>query len=142
MMKNSRETKKRQHLSKRINKAGFVSIDSVSIESFKYNLLCNIRHRCSTTSISIKRYLNSRIQRVQYWVALVFWDKVGADLLTWCIEAMLEGLSLNFATHYLLGMPFNMMTAFAHGIVVKQGLSIYWRLRVNGSTTKIPTKNE
>ena len=142
MMKSSNEIRIRQNLSSRINKAAFVQIDHQTIGTFKYYLVRNIRHRCSTTGISIKRYLNSRLQRVQYWVALFSWKKIGADLVTWCIETMLEGLSLNFATHYLLGMPFNMMTAFAHGIVVKQGLSICWRLRVNGATTKLPKKNE
>lgn len=142
MMKSSRRIELKQNLSSRINKAAFVQIDHHTIGTFKYNLMCNIKHRCSTTSISIKRYLNSRIQKVQYWVALFSWRKIGADSLTWGIETMLEGLSLNFATHYLFGMPFNMMTAFAHGIVVKQGLSIYWRLRVNGTTTTLPHKNE
>lgn len=142
MMKNSSQTRTRQNLSSQINKAAFVQIDHQTIGTFKYYLVRNIRHRCSATSISIKRYLNSRIQRIQYYIALFSWKKIGADLVTWCIETMLEGLSLNFATHYLLGMPFNMMTAFAHGIVVKQGLSIYWRLRVNGTTTKLPYKNE
>ena len=132
----------KQNLSSRINKAGFVSTESKNIESFKYNLICNIKHRCSATSISIKRYLNSRRQSVLLQVRNVDWNKVGVDSWVWCIETMVEGVSLNFATHYLLGTPFNMMTAFAHGIVVKQGLSIYWRLRVNGTTSKLPTKHD
>jgi hypothetical protein len=55
---------------------------------------------------------------------------------------VLEGITANVATHFLLGIPFNVGTIVAHGIAINQGISIYWRLRKDGPNNKIPTKDE
>jgi len=71
----------------------------------------------------------------------VEWNTVKNDLFEWAVEVLIEGMSANFATHFLLGVDFTIFTIIAHGIVIKQGLSIYWRLKEHGTASKIPKKD-
>jgi len=76
------------------------------------------------------------------WTAEIDWSAVKRDSIEWVIEAAVEGFTANFATHFILGWELSPMTVIAHGFAIKQTLSIYWRLRKDGPTSKLPKKNE
>ena len=57
------------------------------------------------------------------------------------INAFIEGLIVNFAVWGLLGWRFNFITIMAWGFAVKQFLDLYWRLKINGTNTKLPEKH-
>ena len=65
----------------------------------------------------------------------------GIATMIWLMNAFVEGLIVNFAVWGLLGWRFNFITIMAWGFVVKQSLDLYWRLKINGSTTKLPEKH-
>lgn len=133
----------RQSLSKQQENRGaaFVPTKSEEKENFKYVSLYKIKHRASDIFISWKRRINSIRQKPGLWTNNIKWDRVRRDSLRWLIEAFVEGLTANFATWQLLGFGFDPLTILAHGIVIKQGLSIVWRLRY-GPTSKLPEKDE
>jgi len=81
-------------------------------------------------------------QKPRHWASSVDWQYMCSVSSVWLLEAMIEGITANFATHYLFNMPLNPFTALAHGIAIKQGLSIYWRLRKDGPGFKIPKKEQ
>jgi len=92
--------------------------------------------------LSWKRRINSFKQRPRLWASEVDWEIVWGDSVIWIVEASVEGLTANFATHFLIGLPFTPMTLLAHGIVIKQGLSVYRRMKLYGGDSKIPKKNK
>jgi len=102
----------------------------------------NLASAFSKWRASWKRGINTIIQKPKLWASKVDWKKIKNDTASWIIEALIEGFTANIATHYLLGVKFNPMTILAHGIVIKQGIDIYWRLRKDGPTTKLPQKNK
>lgn len=140
-MKNTGRKEKRSSLiHQQIRKAAFVQYGEDKNENNKYKYVHKTFLRLKKTFANAKRWLNSRIQKTNLWVGLIDWKKVREESSQWIVEAFLEGITLNFATHWLFGVPFNPATIFAHGILVKQGLDIYWRLRRDGSAPKIPNK--
>lgn len=138
-MKKSEE-KEKQSLSihQKIRKASFVQIKSRNVDSFKYKLI----HKLSSKLPPCKRFINSILQKPRLWTSKLDWIRIRNDGIEWIIDAIIEGLTANFATHFLLGVQFNPMTVLAHGIIIKQGLSIYWRLRRDGTNNKLPKKDE
>ncbi len=61
--------------------------------------------------------------------------------MIWLMNAFVEGIIVNFAVWGLLGWRFNFITIMAWGMVVKQSLDLYWRLKINGTPTKLPEKH-
>jgi len=61
--------------------------------------------------------------------------------MIWLMNAFVEGIIVNFAVWGLLGWRFNFITIMAWGFAVKQSLDLYWRLKINGTTTKLPEKH-
>jgi len=96
----------------------------------------------SKWSISLKRSVNTIIQKPMLWASEVDWLKVREDTFFWVVGALIEGFTANIATHYLFGIKFSFMMVLAHGILISQGIDIYWRLRQHGSNTKLPQKDK
>lgn len=138
MMKNTREEIKQSSLiASKIIKAGFVETDNDKKQKFKYleNLFRILKLR--DKAISIKRKINSVIQKFPLLSQKVSWKEISADLFVWIAESFIEGLVANYVTHYFLKIPFNVGFIFAHGFLIKQGLSICARLKQNGGTKTI-----
>jgi hypothetical protein len=54
---------------------------------------------------------------------------VKKDMSLWILESLIEGCTASFATHIIFGWPFNIQYVLAHGIIIKQGLSIINRIQ-------------
>lgn len=127
----------KQDLSKK-NKARFVEVEEPKTNKFKYWFNYN--------STNIKewllrwhkpfRYVNSEIRLLINQINI---EQAGFDASIWISEAMIEGLTANFATHFLFGVRFDIPTILAHGIIIKQGIEIYHTLRKNDSNKQIPS---
>jgi hypothetical protein len=110
------------------SKSGFVKISKREI--FKY------RHDHKET-VDAKRSLKNILRRSKALVESIMWAKAVQLSVIWVVEAGIEGLTANFATHFLWGVPFTWQTVLAHGFVIKQALSVYHRLRIsNGDKPK------
>jgi hypothetical protein len=136
------ETKLNSSIHKEIRKASFISVEPEQSKRFKY--LANyswIKKSCEKLA-SIKRGANSIVQRIGLWSNKVDWGKITEEVSFWIINVSIEGLTANFATHYLFGLSFNVPMILAHGIVIEQGLSIFWRLKQNGPISTIPQKDK
>ena len=86
------------------------------------------------TCIKIKGMVQLKLDKFDFKAA-------GIATMIWLMNAFVEGLIVNFAVWGLLGWRFNFITIMAWGFVVKQSLDLYWRLKINGSTTKLPEKH-
>lgn len=142
MMKENQKAKLNLSIHDKIRKAAFVPTDEPQTKRFKYflNLFENINVK--EKLLSLKRTTNKIIQKLKLWSSKVNWPLFFIELFVWILEAFIEGLTANFATHYLFNVKFNVKTIFAHGIIIKQGLDIWWRLRKYGPNSKIPKTNE
>ena len=116
--------------------ARFVEVKEPKINKFKYWFNYNTT-RIKEWLLRINkpfRYVNSEIRLL---IAQINIKQAGFDALIWITEAMLEGLTANFATHFLFGVRFDIPTILAHGILIKQGTDIYHTLRKNDSNKQI-----
>lgn len=141
MMQNQKE---RQSLSihQKIRKASFVHVEPEQTTRFKYLENFFRSKKFGERLASIKRKFNTGVQKVDLWMKKVDWAKTRNDLSAFFVEAFIEGLSANFVTHYLFGVKFSFAMIMAHGIFIKHGLGLYWRLRIqNGSNPTIPKKD-
>ena len=129
-------------INQKIRKANFIPYEVRDSETFKYKVVHKLKQKLRETYVAFKRNVNTILQKPLRWAAEVDWKLVKADSVEWCITVVVEGFTANVATHFLFGVPFNFGTIVAHGIAINQGISIYWRLRKDGSTNKIPTKNQ
>jgi len=131
MMKGIKEMEK-LNLLKNKSKAGFVIVKEPLVDKFKYWFNYNSTWIKKWLLMLNKpfRYLNSEISLLLPQLKL---KQALFDTLIWLSEAMLEGLIANFATHFLFGVRFSISTVLAHGIIIKQGISIYHTLRKNDS---------
>jgi len=116
--------------------ARFVEVEEPKINKFKYWFnyrTTKIKEWLSMWNKPFK-YLNSEIRLLIVQINI---KQAGFDALIWIAEAMLEGLTANFATHFLFGVRFDIPTILAHGILIKQGIEIYHTLRKNDSNKQI-----
>lgn len=148
-MKSSTDQEKRQNSlkQKKNRRAAFVTYEFKESETFKYHSYSKIKLGLRNGLINWKRRFKSVFQGLKLRTNKIDWSKMIKDLLEWLIEASIEGIVANFATHYLLksiaiDMPFDAFTVLAHGFAIKQGISIYWRLRRDGPATKLYKKDE
>ena len=135
----NKQQKPSSSLHENIRKARFVNVEKEG--TFKYKLKQEINRYRKMSRLDVKRFLMSLIHKPSLWAQRIYWDQVKSELFNWGIEAFIEGLLFNYVTFVLLGADFNIATIFAYGIIIKQGLSVYWRLR-NGTSPKIPTKDK
>lgn len=142
-MKNTNEKQKQSSsIHQKIRKASFVSTESKKTETFKYVAIHYLKLQLKKYFLNGKHYLKKHFKNTKEWVKTVDWLKIRTDSTKWLLEAGVEGLTANFATHFLFGITFNPLTVLAHGIFIKQGLDIYKRLKQNGSTTEIPKEDK
>lgn len=137
-----KETKQSSLIHQRIRKANFVPLESQEIKRFKYLDVFKINKYVKKKLVRLKFPFVKNYQRLKLLIKKIDWKKMMSVLSIWILEAFVEGITANFATHYLFNVNFNLFTIFAHGIIIKQGLSIYWRLKKDGEFNSIPTKNQ
>lgn len=127
---------------RRKSKAAFVSLEESENDKFKYKYLYPISNYTSGKITQLRDKGIRFIQGIQLQASKVDWIVLRNDLGQWSFEVSVEGFTANFATHFLFGIPFTPWTILAHGIVIQQGVNLYWRLRNNGEHTKIPQKDK
>lgn len=123
-------------------RAEFVPVEEIQNNKFKYLSRLLKIEKISQWLIELKRSSNSKIQGIQLLLSKIDWKSVFKDSAIWIIEAFIEGLTINFATHFIFGLKMTPMTILGYGIIIKQGIDIYWRLRNNGPNTKILKKDK
>lgn len=136
-----KETNQNSLIHQRIRNASFVPLESQDTEKFKYNILLRRSKYINDTLIVLKTFCNKIIQRPQLWLNKVDFKAIKSDTATWLIEASIEGFVVNFVVWALIGWRFNIATMFAWGFAIKQLLSIYRRLKKDGSNPTISYKN-
>ena len=137
-----KETRQNSLIHQRIRNASFIPLESHDTEKFKYNPRFKISKYISDKLIVLKTICNKIIQKPRLWVQEVDFEAIRNDTSMWVIEALIEGFVINFVVWALIGWKFNLITVLAWGFAIKQLLSIYWRLRKDGSNTTIPTKDK
>lgn len=126
----------------KIRGASFVSLESHDTEKFKYNPRFKINKYINEKFLALKRGCNKILHKPLLWVDEVDFKAIKYDVSTWLIEALIEGFVINFIVWALIGWKFNLITMLAWGFAMKQLLSIYWRLRKDGTNSTIPKKNK
>lgn len=137
-----RETKQSSSIHQKIRRAEFIPIESTENKTFKYVPLRNIVSTLSKWIASLKRGVNTIIQKPRLWASNIDFPKLREDVSLWVVNALIEGFTANVATHFLFGLDLNFWMVLAHGILIQQGIDIYWRLRKDGPNTKIPQKDK
>jgi len=122
---------------KDIPKAEFVKIKNKSSERFKYFERSYIVRFVNKRALSLKRKVNSIVQRTNHLIKKVDWPTIGKEFSLWSVEAFVEGVAWNFAMFALFKFPFTIVSALAYGVLIKQVISLYWRLKKDGSTTTL-----
>ena len=121
--------------------ASFVFTDKKITDRFKYNFTLSGGKYINGKLIALKQTINKIKGIIQLKLnKFDFSFAIGAMSL-WIINAFIEGLIVNFSVWGLLGWRFNFITIMAWGFAVKQILDLYWRLRINGTNTKLPEKH-
>ena len=137
-----KEIKQSSSIHQRIRNASFVSLESPDTKKFKYNLWFKVSKYINDKFVVLKTNCNKIIQKPQLWTQEVDFKAIRNDLSMWLLEASIEGFVINFIVWVLLGWRFNFITILAWGFAIKQLLSIYERIRKDGSHETIPTKNK
>lgn len=142
MMKGIIRKKSKQDLSKQIkNKAAFVSTKSENTKRFKYNFRLRLGKYNNEKFTALKNTCKKIKEMVQLKLNKFDFGAAGIAAMIWLMNAFVEGLIVNFSVWGLLGWKFNFITIMAWGFVVKQSLDLYWRLKINGTITKLPEKH-
>ena len=143
MMKSSGK-KIRQSLSihHKIRNAGFVDYDYSSIETFKYKLRTKLQVDSDKIIIALKRFRSIINDKLVLLYNGVIWDRLIYHAFIWLVEAFIEGASINYILYVLFGSDFNIWTIFAYGMLIKQSIDIYWRMKVDGTNTTVSEKDK
>jgi len=126
----------------RIKNASFVPTEQEDTKKFKYNLRFKINKYINKKSLELRAIFNKIIQRPRLWAQRIKFDAIKEDTISWLIEALIEGSIINFVVWILIGWRFNLMTALAWGFAIKELLSIYRRLRKDGSDPTVLEKDK
>lgn len=137
-----KETKQSSLIHQKIRNASFMPLENPNTKRFKYNLWLLISKYFNKKLIVLRTFCNKIIQGLILWINQTDFKGMIYDSTIWFIEAVIEGVIINFIVWGLIGLDFNFITIIAWGFAIKQFLSIYWRLRKNGSNTTIPTKDK
>ena len=126
----------------KINKAAFISEEDDDTKTFKYNLSYSLSKYTNEKFIAIKGICIKIWQSIRLKLDKVDWAKARWALSLWLINTFVEGVIVNFSVWGLFRWRFDLITIMAWGFAVDRLLNIYWRLKINGSTTKLPEKHE
>ena len=142
-MKDTIRVKKQLEQLNQTNKrnAGAVPYESENTQRFKYKFPLRLSKYINEILIALKNTCIKIKGRVQLKLDKFDFKAAGIATMIWLMNAFVEGLIVNFAVWGLLGWRFNFITIMAWGFAVKQSLDLYWRLKINGTTTKLPEKH-
>ena len=142
-MKDTIRVKKQLEQLNQTNKrnAGAVPYESENTQRFKYKFPLRLSKYINERLIALKNTCIKIKGRVQLKLDKFDFKAAGIVTMIWLMNAFVEGLIVNFAVWGLLGWRFNFITIMAWGFAVKQSLDLYWRLKINGTTTKLPEKH-
>ena len=125
-----------------IRNAAFIPIEKQKTNTFKYWYV----HKCISFINNIvpksKLLSNLFIGKLKLLYSEFNWNLIKVDTAEWLLTVLLEGLTANYVTYILFDVTFNIYYIFAHGIVIIQGLSIYRRLKIDGTITKVSDKHK
>jgi len=121
--------------------ASFVSVDNKNTDRFKYNFTLKTGKYIDGKLIAIRYSVNKIRGMVRLKLDKFDFRVAVSSTSIWVINAFIEGLIVNFSVWGLLGWRFNFITIMAWGFAIKQFLDLYWRLRINGTNTKLPQKH-
>ena len=121
--------------------AGAVPYESENTQRFKYKFPLRLSKYINERLIALKNTCIKIKGMVQLKLDKFDFKAAGIATMIWLMNAFVEGLIVNFAVWGLLGWRFNFITIMAWGFAVKQSLDMYWRLKINGTTTKLPEKH-
>ena len=143
MMRGMKERKKQRELLKQTNKEeiAFVRVMDDNTQRFKYKFPLRLSKYINERFIALKNTCKKIRGMVRLKLDKFDFKAAGTATMIWLMNAFVEGLIVNFAVWGLLGWRFNFITIMAWGFVVKQSLDLYWRLKINGTTTKLPEKH-
>jgi|GEM_PF-3041166 len=142
-MKDTIRVKKQLEQLNQTNKrnAGAVPYESENTQRFKYKFPLRLSKYINERLIALKNTCIKIKGMVQLKLDKFDFKAAGIATMIWLMNAFVEGLIVNFAVWGLLGWRFNFITIMAWGFAVKQSLDMYWRLKINGTTTKLPEKH-
>jgi len=142
-MKDTIRVKKHLEQLNQTNKrnAGAVPYESENTQRFKYKFPLKLSKYINERFIALKNTCRKIKGMVQLKLDKFDFKAAGIVTMIWLMNAFVEGLIVNFAVWGLLGWRFNFITIMAWGFAVKQSLDLYWRLKINGTTTKLPEKH-
>jgi len=125
------------------NSARFVTEREQHIERFKYGV-SHYKDYFRNILLNFRRVFNICCNRIRQIFFVVTWRQLFSDFFLWLVESFVEGVTANFVTHYFFGVTFSLPFIFAHGILIKQTISIVSRLRErkDGSNTTIHTEDK
>jgi len=110
-------------------------------DKFKYKFPLRLSKYINEKLIALKNTCKKIKGRVQLKLDKFDFKAASTATMIWLMDSFVEGIIVNFSVWGLLGWRFNFITIMAWGFAVKQSLDLYWRLRLNGTTTKIPEKH-
>ena len=142
-MKDTIRVKKQLEQLNQTNKsnAGAVHYESENTQTFKYKFPLRPSKYINEKLIALKHTCKRIKGMVQLKLDKFDFKAAGIATMIWLMNAFVEGLVVNFSVWGLLGWKFNFITIMAWGFAVKQSLDMYWRLKINGTTTKLPEKH-
>lgn len=144
MMKSTEEENQKPNSStKRASKASFVDLE----EERKKEVINKRKAKFREWLLNRKRQTNSVKQKIIVWAKIPDYQTISKESSIYLLEAFVEGLLINYVAKILFGQPMNAFTILAYGIVVKQGINIFIRLKEKpmpetGKTLKKPENNE
>ena len=121
--------------------AGAVPYESENTQRFKYKFPLKLSKYINERFIALKNTCRKIKGMVQLKLDKFDFKAASTATMIWLMNAFVEGIIVNFAVWGLLGWRFNFITIMAWGFAVKQSLDLYWRLKINGTTTKLPEKH-
>jgi len=142
MRATKKEIKQNSLIHSKIRDAAFVTTEIPDTKKFKYNISLSLNKYISNSLRTIVNVCKKPFSRSRLLTKDVDFHAIKNDTSIWLIEAFIEGAAINFVVWTLLGFDFNMLTTLAWGIGVKQVISFYWRLKKDGSNTKISAENQ
>jgi len=142
-MKGMKERKNKLDQLNQTNKgnAKAMPLESDNTKRFKYKFPLRLSKYINEKLIATKNTCNRIKGIVRLKLDKFDFKAAGSATMIWLMNAFVEGLIVNFAVWGLLGWRFNFITIMAWGFAVKQSLDLYWRLKINGTITKLPEKH-
>lgn len=115
-------------------KATFVNLELRDTESFKNYKHVVTKKYISNKFIKIKTLYNTVVQGSRLKLQKVDITRIKRDVAIWCSEAFIEGAIINFSLWALFEIKMSLWTIFGFGFLIKELLSLYWRLNTHGTT--------